>query len=94
MPDPIAIAELDDRIAILRDNIRELTELAAAQSGAADESLNSDRIAALEAQLAELVKRRDIAEGRGEDRGNKKDSREGGNVLSRPSAPCQRPDLA
>jgi uncharacterized small protein (DUF1192 family) len=62
MPDPIAVAELDDRIAILRDNIRELTESAAAQSGAADENLNSDRIAALEAQLAELVKQRDIAE--------------------------------
>ena len=65
MPDPIAIAELDDRIAILRDNIRELTESAAAQSGAADENLNSDRIAELEAQLAELIKRRDIAEAGG-----------------------------
>ena len=62
MADPIAVAELDDRIAIIRDNIRELTEQAAARSGAGDESLNSDRIAALEAQLAELIKRRDIAE--------------------------------
>ncbi len=62
MADPIAIAELDDRIAIVRDNIRELTEQAAARSGAGDESLNSDRIATLEAQLADLIKRRDIAE--------------------------------
>ena len=29
--------ELDDRIAILRDNIRQLTEQAAGSSGAADE---------------------------------------------------------
>jgi len=37
-------ADLDDRIAILRDNIRQLTEQAAALSGAADEERGADRI--------------------------------------------------
>lgn len=51
--------ELDDRIAILRDNIRQLTEQAAASSGAADESRNAERIAEYEAELQRLVKQRD-----------------------------------
>jgi len=51
--------ELDDRIAILRDNIRQLTEQAAASSGAADEARNADRIAEQEAELQRLVKQRD-----------------------------------
>ena len=51
--------ELDDRIAILRDNIRQLTEQAAALSGAADESRNADRIADQEAELQRLIKQRD-----------------------------------
>ena len=61
MPDPIAVAELDDRIAILRDNIRDLVERAAAQSGAGDEALSADRIADLEGQLAETLRRREAA---------------------------------
>ena len=61
MPDPIAVAELDDRIAILRDNIRDLVERAAAQSGAGDEALGADRIADLEGQLAETLRRREAA---------------------------------
>ena len=61
MPDPVAVAELDDRIAILRDNIRDLVERAAAQSGAGDEALSSDRIADLEGQLAETLRRREAA---------------------------------
>ena len=44
-PTPLSRAELDDRIAIIRDNIRQLTEQAAAMSGAADEARNADRIA-------------------------------------------------
>lgn len=51
--------ELDDRIAILRDNIRQLTEQAAAASGAADEARNADRIAEQQDELDKLVKQRD-----------------------------------
>ncbi|WP_295559367.1 hypothetical protein [uncultured Hyphomicrobium sp.] len=51
--DPIA-AELDRRIALVRENIRTLVEQAAAYSGAADEARNSDRIAEQESLLAEL----------------------------------------
>ena len=57
--DPATLAELDQRIAILRDNLRELVEQAAAYSGAADESLASDRIAEQQAQLDALIAERD-----------------------------------
>jgi hypothetical protein len=53
--------ELDDRIAILRDNIRQLTEQAAASSGAADEARNADRIAQQTEELEALIKQRDAA---------------------------------
>jgi predicted RNA-binding protein len=59
MADPDELAELDQRIAILRDNLRELVEQAAAYSGAADEARAADRIAAQEARLAELLKERE-----------------------------------
>jgi hypothetical protein len=59
MPDPAALIALDDRIAAIRENIRELVEQAAASSGAADESLTADRIAAYEAQLTAAIKERD-----------------------------------
>ena len=59
MPDPAALGDLDARIAAIRENIRELVEQAAASSGAADESLNADRIAEFEAQLAVAIKERD-----------------------------------
>ena len=61
MPDTPSLSrpELDDRIAILRDNIRQLTEQAAGSSGAADEARTADRIAAQSAELAKLVKQRD-----------------------------------
>jgi hypothetical protein len=52
-------ADLDDRIAILRDNIRQLTEQAAALSGAADEERSADRIAQQQAELDDLIKQRD-----------------------------------
>ncbi|HUL89793.1 MAG TPA: hypothetical protein VLU23_16645 [Pseudolabrys sp.] len=51
--------ELDDRIAIIRDNIRQLTEQAAASSGAADEARNADRIAQQTEELEKLIKQRD-----------------------------------
>ena len=55
----LSLPELEDRIAILRDNIRQLIEQAAASSGAADESRNADRIAEQEAELQRLVAQRD-----------------------------------
>jgi hypothetical protein len=59
MADPTELAELDQRIALLRDNLRELVEQAAAYSGAADESRTADRIADQEARLAALLKERE-----------------------------------
>lgn len=55
-------ADLDDRIAILRDNIRQLTEQAAAVSGAAAEELNAERIAQATEELDALIKQRDAAQ--------------------------------
>ncbi len=48
--------ELADRISILRDNIRQITEQAAAQSGAADEERNATRLAAQNEELDALLK--------------------------------------
>jgi hypothetical protein len=49
-------AELADRIAIIRDNLRQITEQAAVQSGAADEERNADRIWRQNEELDELLK--------------------------------------
>ncbi|MGD9924840.1 MAG: hypothetical protein AB7V13_25835 [Pseudorhodoplanes sp.] len=54
-----SIAELDRRIAIVRDNLNQLIEQAAARSGAADEALASDRIAQQSEELERLTKERD-----------------------------------
>jgi hypothetical protein len=60
MPDiPLNLAEIEERIAAVRENITELVEQAAAYSGAADEELASRRIAEQEAQLELLTKQRD-----------------------------------
>ncbi len=59
MADPEALVEFDQRIAIVRDNLRELVEQAAAYSGAADEARTADRIADQEAKLAALRKERE-----------------------------------
>jgi len=56
--------ELDDRIAILRDNIRQLTEQAAAQSGAGDDERTSERIAQQTEELEKLVAERDAVDKR------------------------------
>ncbi len=56
---PLSLAELDARIAIVRDNIRQLIEQAAAFSGAEDEERNADRIAQQNEELARLTKQRD-----------------------------------
>jgi len=55
----LSLPEIEDRIAILRDNIRQLTEQAAAFSGAADEERAADRIAAQQAELDQLNAQRD-----------------------------------
>ena len=56
---PPSLAELEQRIAIARDNIRQLIEQAAALSGAEDEDRNADRIAQQQEELDRLVKQRD-----------------------------------
>ena len=58
MPDP-SIAELERDIALVRENINELIEQAAAYSGAEDENRNAERIAHQEQELARLIKLRD-----------------------------------
>jgi hypothetical protein len=55
----LSLPELADRIAIIRDNIRQLIEQAAANSGAGDEARNADRIAQQNEELDRLVKQRD-----------------------------------
>ena len=57
--DPLSRAELDDRIAILRDNIRQLVEQAAGVSGGQTEERNADRIAQQSEELDRLTAERD-----------------------------------
>ena len=60
MPDiPLSLAEIEERIAAIRENLTELEEQAAAYSGGAVEELNAQRIADQEAQLERLMKQRD-----------------------------------
>jgi len=54
-----SLAELEQRIAIARDNIRELIEQAAGYSGAQDEDRNADRIAQQNEELEKLTRQRD-----------------------------------
>ncbi|MBB3287715.1 MULTISPECIES: hypothetical protein [Rhizobium] len=61
----LTIPEIDRRIAVIRDNLRELIEQAAAFSGAADEERTSERIAEQEEELERLTKQREeLAKGR------------------------------
>ena len=53
--------ELDLRIAAARENLRELAEQAAVDSGAGNEDLNAARIAEQEKALAELTKLREAS---------------------------------
>ena len=55
----LSLPELNDRIAILRDNIRQLTEQAAGSSGAGDEERTAERIAQQQDELDALIKERD-----------------------------------
>jgi hypothetical protein len=54
-----SLAQLERRIAIVRDNVRQLIEQAAAYSGAEDEDRNADRIAQQQEELERLTKERD-----------------------------------
>ena len=55
----LSLSGLNDRIAVIRDNIRQLIEQASASSGAQDEERTSGRIAQQQEQLDKLVKERD-----------------------------------
>ncbi len=57
--DPVVLADIDKRIQIVEDNLRELIEQAAAYSGAADEERNADRIADQQAKLDALLAERE-----------------------------------
>jgi uncharacterized small protein (DUF1192 family) len=51
----LSSAEIADRIAILHDNIRQITEQAASASGAADEQRNAERLARQTEELESLL---------------------------------------
>ena len=60
MPDSdLTLSEIEDRIVIVRENLRQLTEQAVAYSGAADEERAADRIADQEEELTSLEEQRD-----------------------------------
>ena len=64
MVDQAALADIERRIQIVEDNLRELIEQAAAYSGAADEERNADRIADQQAKLDALLKEREALLGK------------------------------
>ena len=59
MDEELSVPELDDRIAVLRDNIRQLIEQAAGLSGNAADDRTSDRIAQQSEELEKLLARRE-----------------------------------
>jgi hypothetical protein len=59
MVDRAALLEIERRIQIVENNLRQLQEQAAAYSGAADEERNADRIAEQEAKLDALLAERE-----------------------------------
>ena len=64
MPDFTMLSdnEISNRIAILRDNLRQLTELAAAQAGAASEERLANRIEDQSQELEDLLKEQERRE--------------------------------
>lgn len=58
MSDPNDFSEINGRIAVVREEIRIALEQAAAETGGAVEERLSERIAELEAELAELQKQK------------------------------------
>jgi hypothetical protein len=65
MANASSLADIDKRIQIVEDNLRELIEQAAAFSGAADEERAADRIAEQQAKLDALLKERAALLGKG-----------------------------
>jgi hypothetical protein len=65
MVDQPALDEMNRRIQIVEDNLRELIEQAAAYSGAADEERAADRIADQQAKLDALLKEHEALVGKG-----------------------------
>jgi hypothetical protein len=59
MSSTLSAAELDDRIAVLRDNIRQLIEQAAAVSGESNDERIADRLAQQNEALDKLIAQRD-----------------------------------
>lgn len=59
MADKAALADIERRIQLVEDNLRQLVEQAAAYSGGADEERNADRIAEQQAKLDALLKERE-----------------------------------
>ncbi len=53
------LAEIEERIAAARENLRELIEQAAGYSGAADEERVSQRISEQQSRLESLTRRRE-----------------------------------
>ena len=53
------ITPFDDRIAMARDNLRQLVEQAASSAGAANEELLAQRISSYEDRLKDLYRQRD-----------------------------------
>jgi len=58
----LSSGELARRIAILRDNIRQITEQATSQSGAADEERNAERIWRQNEELENLLREQERRE--------------------------------
>lgn len=65
MANSTSLSEIERRIQIVEDNLRQLQEQAAAYSGAADEDRNADRIADQQAKLDALLKEREALLGKG-----------------------------
>ncbi|MGE5261344.1 MAG: hypothetical protein ACM3MH_10770 [Actinomycetota bacterium] len=65
MVDQAALLQIERRIQIVEDNLRQLQEQAAAFSGAADEERNADRIADQQAKLDALLAEREALLGKG-----------------------------
>jgi len=59
MPSNLSLSELDDRIAVLRGNIRQLIEQAAGAAGGQNEERTADRIAQQTEELDKLVAERE-----------------------------------
>jgi hypothetical protein len=64
MSNILSLPELEDRIAILRDNIRQLVEQAAGAAGEQNEERTADRIQHQTEELEKLIKDRDALKGK------------------------------